>query len=49
MAKEDLVPILEPAIRMAVAQQVLNKATEWKGEAGVCASPLAMWLAQLLK
>lgn len=39
VAKEDLIPGLEPAIRLAMAQRVLNKATEWKGEAALCGQP----------
>ena len=39
VAKEDLIPALEPAIRLAMAQQVLNKATEWKGEAVLHGQP----------
>ena len=41
-AKEDLIPVLEPAIRLAMAQQVLNKATEWKGEAVMCGQPFGL-------
>ena len=35
-----MVPVLEPSIRLAMAQQVLNKATKWKGEAVLYSQPL---------
>ena len=49
VAKEELIPVLEPAIRLAMAQQVLHKATEWKGEAMLCGQPFGMSGCQALE